>query len=78
MKVNGVKITWVSLDEVLDQRDRLGYIHPCQYGADVPMEPNEAGAIVERTKGKPRLHRPSGVWVIPCRYVERIFIVEPT
>jgi hypothetical protein len=77
VNVDGVKITWVSLDESVDQRDRPGYVHPCQYGAGVPCEPNEAGAIVELARGgKPELH-PSGVWTIPCRYVERIFIVEP-
>lgn len=75
MTADGIKITWVSADESLDQRERPGFITPCQYGRGVPMEPNEVGAIVRAT-GKPTLH-PSGVWETPCEYTERIFIVEP-
>jgi hypothetical protein len=38
MKVDGVKITWVSADESLDQRARAGFVAPCQYGRAVPVE----------------------------------------
>ena len=73
MKVDGVTITWVSADESVDLRDRPDFIDVCCYD-QVKPEHNEVGAIVTRT-GNPHLKH--GMWVTPCRYVERFFIVEP-
>lgn len=76
MKADGVTITWVSDEEALDHRDRTGFIHTTQYGRGVPIYPNEVGAIAIDA-GKPRVVL-RGLWEVPCRIVERIFVVEPT
>lgn len=77
MKVDGVKITWVSSHESVDQRDRCGYIHPCQYGPGWDdVQPNECGAIV-RPVGNYVGTGIVGIWSRPVEVLERIFIVEP-
>jgi hypothetical protein len=75
MKVEGVKITWISPEEVIYQRDRPGFRDVCQYGSIVP-ERNEIGSIAVAV-GRPVPTHVPGIWSTPVRCMERIFIVEP-
>jgi hypothetical protein len=75
MKVDGVKITWIAPEEVLDQRERPGFRDVCQYGSMVP-ERNEIGSVAVDV-GPPVPTSVPGIWSIPVRCKERIFIVEP-
>lgn len=75
MIAEDVKITWVSADESIDQRDRPGFTPPECYGRGWGMERNEIGAITRRTRTPMAVEL--GMFVFQVTVLERIFIVEP-
>lgn len=76
MKVEGVKITWVSRDEAFDQRDRPGFMPVEMYGT-ITIERNEVGSITRKCRTPMRPTRIPGLYEFEVICLERIFIVEP-
>lgn len=77
MNVEGVKITWISRDEIFDQQDRRGFTPVCQYGHGLNIERNELGAICRERRGSPVWMHSHGMFTFGVTVLERIFIVEP-
>lgn len=77
MIVDGVKITWISRDEVFDQQDRRGFVPVCRYGLGLNIEPNELGAICRKRRGSPVWMHGHDLFAFGVTVLERIFIVEP-
>jgi hypothetical protein len=66
--------TYVTLGESLDQYGRDGFVHCCQYGAGMEIEPNEIGCIAKPV-GK-YVPTNSGLYTRRIKVTERILLVE--
>lgn len=66
--------TYVTPDEEFELRFRKGFTPLCQYGAGMPMEPNEVGCITK--VGRKATLTASGVWSVECAVLERFFLKD--